>query len=107
MKSLRGRQFVAGVACCLGLIGCSNDASPEVAGTDPQALASDALVWGYPLVVSERTFQNLAQAIGVNQLLNQSFLAPPGVRFIVAPNQDTLYSVAVLDLRSEPMLLRV
>jgi hypothetical protein len=29
------------------------------------------------------------------------------MRFIVSPNEDTLYSVAVLDLRSEPMVLTV
>ena len=60
---------------------------------------------GYPLVVSTRTFQRLAGLFGVNSLLWQSSLAGPKSRIIVAPNRDTLYSVAVLNIRSEPMVL--
>jgi hypothetical protein len=71
-------------------------------------LASDAFVWGYPLVVSRRTLQTFALTFGgVDKLFNAPVRAVPGVRLIVAPNADTLYSVAVLDLRSEPMVLTV
>jgi len=43
----------------------------------------------------------------VNALFNQAALAGAGTNYIVSPNQDTLYSIAVLDLRSEPVLLTV
>src|SRR5262245_8712100 len=71
------------------------------------ALAQEAFIWGYPLVVSLRTFQTIAGLLGTNTLLNQTAFANPATRFIVSPNQDTVYSVAVLDLRSEPMVLSV
>lgn len=81
----------------------SHDASPA-RGAD---LAADAFVWGYPLVVTQRTLQTFAGLIGVNKLLNQAALTAASTRLIVAPNQDTLYSVAVVDLRSEPLVLTV
>lgn len=71
----------------------------------PAELAADAYVAGYPLVVTTRTLQRIGGFIGVNQLLWQRRLAGPEARVIVAPNRDTLYSIAVLDLRSEPMVL--
>jgi hypothetical protein len=74
---------------------------------DDVELAAQAYVAGYPLVVSVRTMQRLAGLMGVNRLVWQDRLAGPRSRVIVAPNRDTLYSVAVLDLRSEPMALRL
>lgn len=52
-----------------------------------------------------RTFQRFGGLIGVNQLFWQTALSSPPSRVVVAPNRDTLYSIAVLDLRSEPMVL--
>jgi hypothetical protein len=72
---------------------------------DAADLATEAYVAGYPLVVSIRTFQRLAGLLGVNSLVWQPALAGPGRGVVVAPNRDTIYSIAVLDLRSEPLLL--
>jgi hypothetical protein len=121
MTMTGGRQAVArglgaALACLLAVTACSgggdrgdrgavagDDAgAPEVTDTE---LAAQAYVAGYPLVVSIRTLQRLGGLIGVNRLLWQNSLAGPQSRIIVAPNRDTLYSVAVLDLRSEPMVL--
>jgi hypothetical protein len=68
-------------------------------------LATRTYVAGYPLVVSVRTLQRLGGLVGVNRLFWQNDLAGPQSRTIVAPNRDTLYSIAVLDLRAEPMVL--
>ena len=46
-----------------------------------------------------------AGCVGVNTLFWQNALSGPENRIIVAPNRDTLYSIAVLDLRAEPMVL--
>jgi len=83
-------------------LACSGTPPPG----SPPGLATDAFVWGYPLVVTERTLQTLGGLIGVNALLNQSTLSSTTARFIVSPNQDTVYSIAVLDLRSEPICHR-
>jgi hypothetical protein len=66
-----------------------------------------AYVWGLPLVVSMRTAQLFARSIGVDHLFNQRNLSGPGTGLVVAPNADTLYSTAVLDLRLGPMVLTV
>ena len=76
-------------------------AAPE---SDAQ-LAADAYVWGYPLVVTERTLQSLAALVPANRLTFQRMLSGVTSRTIVAPNADTLYAVAPLDLRSEPYVL--
>jgi hypothetical protein len=102
------RAFVGVVfaACVVGAASCSH-APASGSAIDPD-LAAEAFVWGYPLVVSERTMQTVALLVGTNTLFHQSALADVTTpRLIVSPNQDTLYSVAVLDLRSEPMVLTV
>lgn len=68
-------------------------------------LATEAYVAGYPMVVSIRTMQRLGGLLGTNTLFWQTALSGPESRIIVAPNRDTLYSVAVLDLRAGPMVL--
>src|SRR5688572_25535471 len=82
--------------------GETEDRSDEMTDADR---AAEAYVAGYPLLVSLRTMQRLGGLVGVNQLFWQNALSGPDQRFVVAPNRDTLYSIAVLDLRSEPMAL--
>jgi hypothetical protein len=107
-------------ALLLTLAGCSSGSKSSPAATtatpaatattkpnDPTALATDAYVWGYPLVVSARTFNKLGRLVGVNHLYNQPQLSGLTTRIIVAPNQDTLYSIATVDLRHGPMVLTV
>jgi hypothetical protein len=84
----------------------SGVATPASTST-PAALAADAYVWGLPLVVSMRTAQTFARLIGVDRLFNQQKLSGPGRGVVVAPNVDTLYSIAVIDLRSGPVVLTV
>jgi hypothetical protein len=74
---------------------------------DLQPLADEAALWGYPLVVSMRIFQALAERAGVNSLFWQTTLVPPEEKVIVSPDRDTVHVMAVLDLRSEPMALTV
>ena len=101
-------------ACSSGDDGerAGDPATPSTTSTPPWSadmsdteLATEAYVAGYPLVVTTRTMQRLGGLLGVNRLFWQNALAGPESRVIVAPNRDTLYSVAVLDLRSEPVVL--
>ncbi|MGB2756516.1 MAG: DUF1254 domain-containing protein, partial [Acidimicrobiia bacterium] len=83
------------------------NSKPPLSPTAATTLATEAYLWGYPLVTSARTFHKLESVIGVNTLFWQERLSDVSTRVIVAPNQDTLYSVAVLDLRDGPLLLTV
>jgi hypothetical protein len=105
------RALVGGVLVLSACSGSSGGAAPTRTDGGADAglptPAAKAFVWGYPLVVTRRTLQTLGALVGTNSLYDQT--APSGVatRTIVSPNVDTLYSVAVLDLRSEPMVLTV
>lgn len=95
-----------GALLCGALIACSSNDHAAKADSDTATLAADAFVWGFPLVVTRRYLQLLAP-LALNTLFNQTALSTAATRVVVSPNQDTLYSIAVLDLRSEPVVLTV
>ena len=77
-------------------------------------VASDAYIYGYPLVTTRITglaFTNTASPnpatlqAPMNQLVNQPDYPPATYHGVTAPNADTLYSAAFLDLSREPMVL--
>lgn len=83
---------------------------------NPQDIATLAYIWGIPLVIMEEnanysTNPNAPSGLGVGpwnamiparDLANASFNIPG-----LAPNADTLYDFAWLDLKTEPMVLKV
>ena len=71
-----GRSRIWAAVLLAGCSGGSPDEAPR--GDDAPgdlALASEAFVWGYALVVSERTMQGLGSLLGVNALFHQTALA--------------------------------
>jgi hypothetical protein len=85
---------------------------------DPRVLALRAYVWGYPLVRAAQIRQNMtspedpfvtrpASVAGapINRFGHARELATPATRQGVAPNNDTLYSVAWLDMTQGPFVL--
>ncbi len=72
-----------------------------------QGLAQDAAIWGLPLVQTGR-YLALARAHGLrmNQFYLNQALATPSL-LIPAPNVDTLYGIAWLDLSGGPVVLDV
>ena len=75
-------------------------------------LGVQAYVYGYPLLDTDRVFRtatsvNVPDGSGagpINQFSNVRRLASPNDKTVVAPNHDTLYSMAWLDLRSQPIV---
>ncbi|HEY7131363.1 MAG TPA: DUF1254 domain-containing protein, partial [Candidatus Limnocylindrales bacterium] len=79
---------------------------------DARAIAAEAFVFGYPLVlmdVSRQVFLNRPNADGghdrVNEVAHLRAFPDASFKAVVSPNADTLYSTAWLDLRTEPMVL--
>ncbi len=121
MRGRRGKWLAIVGTAALALGACSSShssgtPSTTVAPTPPRvaphpsigvAAAADAYVWGSPLVITERTLQTFAHLLGVNRIFSQSALSTPASRTVVAPNVDTLYSIAVVDLRDGPVVLHV
>ena len=65
----------------------------------------EGYVVGYPLVVMRRTEAVQTCRTGVNQLMNSARLFTPADRDVVTPNNDTIYTLAWLELRPGPQLL--
>ena len=82
-------------------------------GTDLTALAADAYVYGFPLVLDLSMVDRFVTEgvgglppTGFNRFTHADRLADPDVTF-VSINNDTLYSIAQLDLSAGPLLLHV
>lgn len=83
--------------------------------TEAEAIARDAYVYGYPLVstyVTKQVMTNVAspQPNGhapLNQFGSLSQFPTAAFRTVTAPNVNTLYTTAFLDLGREPILVRV
>jgi uncharacterized protein (TIGR03000 family) len=79
---------------------------------DALAIATDAYVYGYPLVTMEmtrRVITNAAEPKGTHgpmgQFVSLREYPTPDFKEVTAPNADTLYSSAWLDLAKEPYVL--
>ncbi|MFI2476130.1 DUF1254 domain-containing protein [Nocardia xishanensis] len=83
--------------------GCATATSASAAAEDAQAIATDAYVFGYPLVLMDVTRENGAPP---NRFQHGDPPTPENKQ-VVRLNLDTLYSQAWLDVRAEPMILRV
>ena len=79
------------------------------------ALGVKAYVYGYPLLDTDRVFRtstsvNVPDGAGggpVNQFSHIRRLADPSERTVVAPNDDTLYSMAWLNLVPQPIVVHM
>jgi hypothetical protein len=81
-------------------------------GLDEFVLATDAYIYGYPLVTIEmtrRVITNVAQPEGLHAPMGQISKAReyPNASFrdVTAPNADTLYTTAFFDVGKEPWVL--
>jgi hypothetical protein len=106
----RRRLLAAGSVLAAGVaVGCSSGSSSgskaAPAPADPAEAARQAFFAGYPLVVTTRTLQTFAGLVGVNRLYVAAKLSDPSSQYVVAPNRDTVYAIAVLDLRAGPQIV--
>ncbi|MFE1599705.1 DUF1254 domain-containing protein [Methylobacterium sp. ID0610] len=82
--------------------------------SDPLELATDAYIYGYPLVTVEMTRRILTNVVApegknapMGQFANLREYPDAKFRAVTAPNADTLYSSAFLDLGREPYILSI
>jgi hypothetical protein len=88
--------------------------SDLVEGAEDFEVASDAYVFGYPLVTMEmtrRVVTNVAAPVGtrgpMGQLIKLRSYPDATFRDVTAPNPDTLYTTAFFDVGDEPWVLSV
>ena len=81
---------------------------PAVAQTpDARAIARDGFIYGYPLVLMEVTRRIVTQSAPVGTFVHMLSGPTPPFRIVVAPNGDTRYSSAWVDVSQEPQVLHV
>ena len=107
------------VATTLMFAACSSTSAPTTAAKAPgveQAVsdAVDVYVYGYPLVtmdMTRRQFTNVAVADATHapmgQILKLRTYPPADVHTVTAPNADTLYTTAFIDVGREPWVLSI
>ncbi|MGD9141609.1 MAG: DUF1254 domain-containing protein [bacterium] len=90
--------------------GCAESVTPDEA----KAIARDAYVYGFPLVMNCKTVYEYVVDTGspeykgpFNQVSCAARLFTPEDRAVVTPNSDTPYCMFWLDLRTEPMVVSV
>ena len=88
--------------------------SARAAPTEIESAAIDAYVYGYPLVTMEltrRNFTNVAAPNGksapMGTFVNVPKYPAASDKRVTAPNADTLYSTAWIDVGKEPYILHV
>ena len=81
---------------------------------EAKRIAVDAYIYGYPLMtsdVTEKAFINtrspnpLTLQAPLNQFVNIPKYPPADYKGVTAPNADTLYSAAFMDVSKEPLVL--
>jgi len=87
------------------LVSCASWFGTGQGQSDPTSLAEQAYIYLYPLVLMEVTRQS--QNAIPNAITNTPVFAPVFEKKVVDPNQDTLYSIAWLNLTAEPVVLSV
>ena len=98
-------------AACLAAPAAFADAQSDY--DQGYALGSKAYEYGIPIVDTDRIFRTNTSVskpdhsgdAPVNQFSHADALAKPENRDVVAPNHDTLYSIAWLDLKRQPQIL--
>jgi len=89
----------AGALGLLGFAGCQSGP----AATLGEAGLEQAFLYAFPLYEIARTGQNRAAQTGLNKMGHRAVLADATSRGITAPNNDTIYSSAQLELSGGPI----
>src|SRR5262249_5892789 len=105
------------VACFLAFAGCSNPSEHflRTPGAEPMITdAVDVYIYGYPLVTMDLTRRRMTNVavpdVGhapLGQFVRMRTYPPVDYHAVTAPNADTLYISAWLDLSNEPWVLSV
>ncbi len=114
MKSAIDLRTAAAGLGLLAVTAFSPSAAAQHAATAEEAAAivREAVVWGYPLVVMDRTRRihlnpppGRGTPVAPNTFRHVDRLSDHTTRTVVMPNNDTLYSVAWLKLNDRPVML--
>jgi len=111
-EALGGLSIAALTCAAPSAFGWDGPLMDLVQGTEEFAAASDAYVYGYPLVTMEmtrRVMTNVAEPKGsrgpMGQMIKLRQYPDAKFRDVTAPNADTLYTTSFFDVGDEPWVL--
>jgi hypothetical protein len=114
---IKGRKLFLCWTLALSVVGITTLCTAEqkkMSEREAQKLGTEAYIYGYPLVtmeVTRRVMTNVSAPESLKAPMGQFINAQkyPNASFkdVTAPNADTLYSVAWIDLSKEPYILHV
>ncbi len=109
-----GGLGLLGTAAAVRAAGPGEGLLGAVEGLEPFWTATDAYIYGYPLVTMEftrRVMTNVAAPAGnrgpMGQFVRARSYPDASFRDVTAPNADTLYTTAWIDLAAEPWVLSI
>ena len=112
--TLGGLGLLATTASSPCALALDNPLTDLVEGAEDFGVASEAYVYGYPLVTMEmtrRVVTNVATVEGsrgpMGQIIKLRSYPDASYRDVTAPNADTLYTTAFFDVGDEPWVLSV
>ena len=112
METNRCTWFTSAVAVVLVTMATPAFAQDQCVLAEAKAIAEEAYLYGFPMIVGYDVLyqffidRNSKQfKAPINQLHNEARVFTPTDTGISTPNSDTPYSMALLDLRAEPMVL--
>lgn len=108
-------------ACALAILaalalgsGVVSPARAALTADETVRLATDAYIYGYPLVTMEYTRRALTNVVApagklapMGQFAKLRSYPSPADKEVTAPNADTLYTIAWLDVSKEPWILGI
>jgi hypothetical protein len=99
---------------CVALGGSGRAQPTAISPGDAAKLAEEAYVFGYPLVTMEMTRRVMTNVVApaetrapMGQFVHMKKYPTAAFRDVTAPNADTLYSSAWIDLSKEPYVLSI
>ena len=114
-KQTASLSFVLLITSALIAPAAAQNAKPPVPAEEAKAIATEAYLYLYPLVIMDITRKQSTNSPpgkepghGPMNMFNNSPTFPPAdFKGVVRPNFDTLYSIAYLDMTKEPVVISV
>ena len=110
-RSFTSGTIAAGFTAAAGVSPPLPANAQSLSPSQAQQIAEDAYVYGYSLITTEVTRVQMTNVPAVaelkapmNSVFNVKRYPPADYRGVSAPNADTLYSIAWLDLGAEPIV---